>query len=217
MVFAATLKANLNMHSLAFILIVAYLLGSIPFGLLLVKTVRGQDVRKQGSGNIGATNVLRTGSKGLAILTLLLDMGKGIAAVLIASALAGGQMDAAVLAALLAIVGHVFPVWLRFRGGKGVATAFGAFLALNVWMALASFIVFMIVVLLTRYVSLASIAGAISFPVLVLLVRPAAQSLLFEIVVCCCAALIVLRHQKNISRLIHGVEYRFGKTGPRTQ
>lgn len=205
------------MHSLAFILIVAYLLGSVPFGFLLVRTVRGLDVRKQGSGNIGATNVLRTGSKALAILTLLLDMGKGAAAVLIASALSGGQQDVMVLAALLAIVGHVFPVWLRFRGGKGVATAFGAFLALSIWMALASFGVFVIVVLLTRYVSLASILGAIAFPVLTFVVRPGAETLLYKIVVCCCAALIVVRHQKNILRLIHGAEYRFGKTGQRVQ
>lgn len=203
------------MHSLLLILIVAYFLGSIPFGYLLVRFVRGEDVRKQGSGNIGATNVLRSGSKRLGILTLIFDMGKGVVAVLLASSLSGGRENAMVLAALLVILGHVFPVWLGFKGGKGVATAFGAFLALSFWMALASFGIFAVVLLLTRYVSLASILGAISYPILVLVVLPESWTPLYRVVISCCAALIVVRHQKNIGRLIRGVEYRFGKTGSR--
>src|SRR3984957_16370284 len=101
----------------------AYLLGSIPFGYLLVRIFRKQDVRAQGSGNIGATNVARSGAKGLAIATLLLDLGKGFLAVDLARYLSGGSLDVAVAAAVAAVVGHVFPVWLGFKGGKGVATA----------------------------------------------------------------------------------------------
>lgn len=203
------------MHSLALILVVAYLLGSIPFGFLLVRIFRHEDVRKQGSGNIGATNVLRSGSKTLGVLTLLLDMGKGVAAVLLAANLSGGRENTMVLSTLFVILGHIFPVWLRFRGGKGVATAFGAFLALSPWMALASFGIFLIILLLTRYVSLASILGTISYPILVLLALPRSESNLYRVVICCCALLILVRHEKNISRLVRGVEYRFGETGSR--
>ncbi len=133
----------------------AYLLGSIPFGYLLVKIFRNQDIRATGSGNIGATNVARSGAKGLGIATLLLDLTKAFVAVKIAQHLAPGNYDLAVAAAVAAILGHVFPIWLGFRGGKGVASGLGVFLALAPISALAILDVFLAVFLLTRYVSLA--------------------------------------------------------------
>src|SRR5260370_30194612 len=143
---------------------VAYLLGSIPFGYLLVKIFREQDIRATGSGNIGATNVARSGAKGLGIATLLLDLGKAFAAVKIAQHLAPGDYDLAVAAAVAAILGHVFPIWLSFRGGKGVASALGVFFALTPASALCIFGVFLAIFLLTRYVSLASIVAAAISP-----------------------------------------------------
>jgi glycerol-3-phosphate acyltransferase PlsY len=198
---------------------VAYLLGSIPFGYLLVRWVRKQDIREQGSGNIGATNVMRSGAKGLGALTFLLDAGKGYAAVAVAEYIArisGNRsvQDAAILAGFAAIVGHIFPLWLRFKGGKGVATALGVFLALSVWAALAAFGFFALILLLTRYVSLASILAAIALPFLTLFLAPASHSALFRIVVFCCSALVVAKHKDNIVRLMHGAEYRFGKPRP---
>ena len=142
----------------------AYLLGSIPFGYLLVKIFLKQDIRATGSGNIGATNVARSGAKGLGIATLLLDLGKAFLAVKIAQHVAPGNYDLAVVAAVAAILGHVFPVWLGFRGGKGVASALGVFLALTPISAACTFAVFLVIVLITRYVSLASIVGSATFP-----------------------------------------------------
>ena len=143
---------------------VAYLLGSIPFGYLLVRIFRKEDVRAQGSGNIGATNVARSGGKGLGVATLLLDLGKGLVAVIVARHLAPGSYDVAVGAGVAAVEGHCFPVWLGFKGGKGVATALGVFLAL-VWPAgVGILLVFVVVFALSRYVSLASIVAAASFP-----------------------------------------------------
>lgn len=196
---------------------IAYLLGSIPFGYLLVLVFRKEDIRQTGSGNIGATNVLRTGSRWLGILTLLLDAGKGFLAVVIARHLASGAqvIDTASIGALFAVAGHVFPIWLRGRGGKGVATALGVFLALAplaAWFALA---VFIVVTLLTRYVSLASILAATSFPVWVWL---AARVLgihyghgpIFVASTLLVPAMILIKHRKNAQRLLHGTEYRFG-------
>jgi glycerol-3-phosphate acyltransferase PlsY len=137
------------------IAVAAYLLGSIPVGYLLVRFFRHQDIRAIGSGNIGATNVLRSGGKGLGAATFLLDVLKGASAV---------YRDAQALAALFAVIGHMFPVWLHFQGGKGVATGFGVFLVAAPLGALAAITVFAIVLLITRYVSLASILGAASFP-----------------------------------------------------
>ena len=146
---------------------IAYLLGSIPFGYLLVLLFRKEDIRQSGSGNIGATNVMRSGSRWLGIFTLLLDLGKGFAAVEIARHLTTGAhaTDTASIGALFAVIGHVFPIWLRGKGGKGVATALGVFLALAPLAALSSLGVFIVVTFLTRYVSLASILAAASFPV----------------------------------------------------
>ena len=188
---------------------VAYLLGSIPFGYLLVRIFKKQDIRSFGSGNIGATNVARTGAKGLGIATLLLDLGKAYAAVSIARHLAPGDYDLAVAAAIAAILGHCFPVWLRFHGGKGVASALGVFLALTWPSALAILAVFLVIVLLTRYVSLASIIAAVSFPLFgfhfVSLRTPMVITgfLLIPLI-------IILKHHANIRRLLAGTESRFG-------
>jgi glycerol-3-phosphate acyltransferase PlsY len=197
----------------------AYLLGSIPFGYLLVRWIRKQDIRKQGSGNIGATNVVRSGAKGLGALTFLLDAGKGYAAVACAEYLArnsGRQslQDAAILAGFTAIVGHIFPVWLRFKGGKGVATALGVFLALSAWAALAALGLFIIILSITRYVSLASILAAIVFPFFTVFFSRGSHTVLFRVVVFCCSALVIAKHKDNIVRLMHGAEYRFGKPRP---
>lgn len=188
----------------------AYLLGSIPFGYLLVKIFRHQDIRATGSGNIGATNVLRSGSKGLGIATLLLDLGKAFLAVKIAQHLAPGDYDLAVVAAVAAILGHVFPIWLGFRGGKGVASALGVFLALAPAAAGCTFAVFLIIVLLTRYVSLASIVGSATFPLFGLyfvhLRTPIVIAGFLFI-----PLLIILKHRENIRRLLAGTEHRFGQ------
>src|ERR1039457_3727622 len=149
----------------------AYLLGSIPVGYLLVRLFRREDIRTVGSGNIGATNVLRSGGKGLGAATFVLDAAKGAAAVLLGALVASPllpsvpQRNVEALAALCAVLGHMFPIWLRFRGGKGVATGFGVFLVAAPLAALSAIALFAIVVAITRYVSLASIVGAASFPI----------------------------------------------------
>ncbi|MEO6982105.1 MAG: glycerol-3-phosphate 1-O-acyltransferase PlsY [Edaphobacter sp.] len=187
----------------------AYLLGSIPFGYLLVKIFRKQDIRTTGSGNIGATNVVRSGAKGLGIATLLLDCGKAFLAVEIARLIAPGNYDLAVVAAVAAILGHVYPVWLGFHGGKGVASALGVFLALNWPCGVAIFTVFLIVFAITRYVSLASIIGSASLPLFAMyFVRwrsPIAIAGFLFI-----PLLIIVKHNANIRRLIAGTENRFG-------
>ncbi|MDW5265023.1 MULTISPECIES: glycerol-3-phosphate 1-O-acyltransferase PlsY [Acidobacteriaceae] len=187
----------------------AYLLGSIPFGYVLVKIFRKQDIRATGSGNIGATNVARSGAKGLAIATLLLDLGKAFIAVKIAQHILPGNYDLAVAAAVAAILGHVFPVWLRFRGGKGVASALGVFLALTWPSALATLAIFVVIFALTRYVSLASIIAAAAFPVFGLYFitsrTPIVVTGFFFI-----PLLIIVKHHQNIRRLLSGKESRFG-------
>ena len=188
----------------------AYLLGSIPFGYLLVRFFRKEDIRSMGSGNIGATNVARSGAKGLGIATLLLDLGKAFLAVRIAQWLAPGNYDVAVAAAVAAILGHVFPVWLRFRGGKGVASALGVFLALTWPSALSILAVFIIVFLLTRYVSLASIIGAASFPLFGFHFVPLRTPIvIFGFLFI--PILVIVKHHQNIRRLLDGTESRFGK------
>ncbi len=203
---------------LAVLLIVAlaYLLGSVPTGYLLVKLFRHEDIRSVGSGNIGATNVLRSGGKGLGAATFLLDTLKGAAAVwlgaLVASVLLSSMpfRDAQAIAAVAAVLGHMFPVWLKFRGGKGVATGFGVFLVAAPLAALAAIGLFAIVLILTRYVSLASILGAGSFPVFAWFLvrgdRPAPY-IAAQVIV---ASLIILKHHQNIRRLAAGTESRFG-------
>jgi len=194
-------------------LALAYLLGSIPFGYLLVRFFRKEDIRAVGSGNIGATNVARSGGKGLGILTLLLDLGKGLLAVLLARHVAPGTpgfpSDLAVGAAVAAVIGHVFPVWLGFRGGKGVATALGVFLALTPKAALAAVAVFTLVVALSRIVSLASIVAAAVLPVFAVVLMPDRSPVYLGGVVFI-ALLVIVKHQANIQRLIAGTESRFG-------
>ena len=188
---------------------IAYLLGSIPFGYLLVRIFRNQDIREQGSGNIGATNVARSGSKGLGLATLLLDLGKAYAGVMIAKHLAPGIYDVAVAAAVAAVVGHVFPVWLGFRGGKGVASALGVLLALTWPSGVAIFLVFVVVLALTRYVSLASIVGSVAFPLFGLhSVASRTPMVLFGFVFI--PLLVIVKHHENIRRLLNGTESKFG-------
>jgi glycerol-3-phosphate acyltransferase PlsY len=206
------------------VIIVAYLLGSIPFGFVLVKLFRGEDVRATGSGNIGATNVARTGSKGLAIATLALDALKGMAAVALAAVLSHTSLNYCsdgdcvestrlmALAALAAVLGHIFPIWLKFKGGKGVATALGVFLVLFPKAVLVSLALFILVVMLTRYVSLGSILAAIAFPVAAYFLSTTDWEALLP--ACLISLIVVIKHQANISRLIAGNENRFGSPKP---
>ncbi|MGA7831447.1 MAG: glycerol-3-phosphate 1-O-acyltransferase PlsY [Terracidiphilus sp.] len=195
----------------------SYLLGSVPTGYLLVRLFRKEDIRQSGSGNIGATNVLRSGGKGLGAATFLLDMLKGCSAVWLGALLGGLLMphtplrDAEALAALVAVLGHIFPVWLRFRGGKGVATGFGVFLAATPLAALAAISVFFLVLAISRYVSLASILGAASFPVFAWLLVKGDRPPLFIAAQFAVALIIIVKHHQNIRRLIAGTESRFGK------
>jgi acyl phosphate:glycerol-3-phosphate acyltransferase len=201
------------------IVVVSYLLGSIPFGYLLVRIFRGQDVRQTGSGNIGATNVARTGSKGLGIATLLLDASKGYAAVRFAFWLAGSRglesnsqtiFLLAALAAFCAILGHMFTVWLRFKGGKGVATAVGAFAALAPRAIVVALVLFLIVVAFTRYISLGSMMAAAAFPLLVWWLNPAERTTApILLLIAASSLLIIVRHKDNIRRLLAGTEHRW--------
>lgn len=183
-----------------------YLLGSIPFGLLLTKAAGGPDVRTIGSGNIGATNVLRTGRKGLAALTLLLDALKGTAAVLIAAVYGG--YEASLAAGLAAFLGHLFPVWLKFKGGKGVATYIGVLLGVY-WPAMLIFCaVWLTVAFATRYSSLAALtASALTPPALYLLGRPGPAAVFFAL-----SLLLWFMHRTNIRRLMNGTEGKIGKS-----
>lgn len=210
--------------------IVAYLLGSIPFGYLLVKIFRGEDIRLTGSGNIGATNVARSGAKGLGAVTLFLDALKGAIAVGFGWALAISPFNPCsdpttylpipcipplhlmATAALFAVLGHVFPIWLKFKGGKGVATALGVFVILFPEAIPVSLAIFIIIVAVTRYISLGSILATIAFPIAAwFLYHPDSVSLLLVVIV---AALIIGKHYANIGRLLAGTESRFGGKKP---
>jgi acyl phosphate:glycerol-3-phosphate acyltransferase len=184
----------------------SYLLGSIPFGYLLVRAFRGEDVRRTGSGNIGATNVSRT-SPALGLVTLLLDALKGSTAVLLTHLLFPFSHTLPAYAALFAVLGHIFPIWLKFRGGKGVATATGSFLLLAPKAVLAIIGIFIAVVLLFRYISLGSIVAVILFPLLLWMFHsvPGAPVLIATIA----SVLILAKHSQNIRRLIAGTEPRF--------
>jgi glycerol-3-phosphate acyltransferase PlsY len=191
--------------------LLAYLLGSIPFGYLLVHARSGKDIRAMGSGNIGATNVARTSGWSIGVATLVLDAAKGFFAVWLMERLSGYSIRFMMLAALAAIAGHVFPVWLRFSGGKGVATAAGAFLAISWPAVVAAVVVFFIVALFWRYVSLASVSAAASLPLLVyILYAPGhAPPVAVSAGTLLAAALIILKHKENIHRLMAGTEPRF--------
>ena len=201
---------------LAIIAAAAYLLGSIPFGYLLMRIFRKQDIRSFGSGNIGATNVLRTGAHGLGATTFVLDVLKGCAAVWLGGWL-GALLVPAIplrsvqaLAALCAVLGHIFTVWLHFRGGKGVATGFGVFLVISPWAALAAIGTFFLAVALSRYVAVGSMVGAASFPLYAwLLVKGQPPATLFAAAICV-ALLIIAKHHSNLHRLFKGTEYKIG-------
>jgi glycerol-3-phosphate acyltransferase PlsY len=184
-----------------------YLLGSIPFGLVLTRLTGGPDLRAIGSGNIGATNVLRTGNKALAAATLLGDMLKGTAAVLIAQRFGMGAAIAGGLAAGLgAFLGHLFPVWLGFKGGKGVATYIGVLLAL-VWQAALAFgVIWIAVAAATRYSSLAALVASAAMPAILWFMGYPAEALLFLIM----TVLIWFMHRANIARLLNGSEGKIG-------
>jgi glycerol-3-phosphate acyltransferase PlsY len=191
---------------LALAFLCGYLLGSIPFGLILTKLAGGPDVRTIGSGNIGATNVLRTGRKGIAAVTLLCDMLKGTAAVLIASHVAGA--DAALAAALGAFLGHLFPIWLKFKGGKGVATYIGLLIGLSWPAALIFCAVWLLVAFASRYSSLAALAASALTPPTLWLLGLARVAVLFLAL----SILLWLMHRANIRRLLDGNEGKIGAT-----
>lgn len=185
---------------------IGYLLGSIPFGYLLVRIFHGEDIRQTGSGNIGATNVSRT-SLALGIVTLLFDAGKGLAAVLLARFLFPGNVTAAGVAALFAVIGHIFSVWLKFRGGKGVATGLGSFILLAPKSVVICIAIFLALVALFRYVSLASMIAVSLLPVLIFVLTPHTPE--FALVALLSAILILVQHRGNMGRLLSGLEPRF--------
>jgi len=199
---------------IALILAVAYLIGSIPSGYLIVRATEGEDVREKGSGGTGATNVSRSAGKGAGILTLILDVIKGVFVVFLAGILSDGLFPFAdwtiAFAGVLAILGHIFPVWLRFRGGKGVATALGVFLMLEPIVVVIALVVFAITFALTRYVSLASLVAISSIAIAILtltlfdpLELPNAIAALLS------AGLVIFAHRANIQRLIAGSEPKY--------
>lgn len=185
--------------------VIGYLLGSIPFGMVLTRLAGLGDIRHIGSGNIGATNVLRTGNKALAALTLLLDLAKGIAAVLIGSIWGG---DAMLAAAGAVILGHMFPVWIGFRGGKAVATALGVLFVIAWPVAVIAFTLWLAMLILFQYSSLAALVGAVAAVALGAVMTDPARAWLIAGI----ALLVVLRHHENIRRLLAGTESRISLT-----
>ena len=209
----------------AALIVASYLIGSIPFSYLVARVASGEDIRESGSRNVGATNVARTAGKGAGIVALLLDIAKGYGAVIVArwivsrpdwpfadvstSPLHSREMWIA-LAGLIAVLAHMFPVWLRFHGGKGVATAAGVFLALDPIVVAAAALVFLIVILSTRFVSLASILSAASIPIFMRFLAHNAPfwRIAISIVI---AIAVITKHHSNISRLTQGTERRMGE------
>ncbi len=200
-------------NSIAFPLIPfgAYLLGSIPFGLLLAKLFGGGDVRKAGSGNIGATNVARVVGPLAGVLTLVFDTAKGMAAVWLAERFTGGSATWMMIAACAVLLGHCFPVWLKFKGGKGVATALGVFLALCPMAAVSALLLFVLCVTYWRYVSLGSVAAAAAMPLLIyfLWAPRHAPPIVIDLGTLAVALLVIYKHNGNLRRLVEGTEPRF--------
>jgi glycerol-3-phosphate acyltransferase PlsY len=191
----------------ALAILAAYLLGSLPFSLFVARAFGVADVRRVGSGNVGATNVLRAAGRRAGALALTLDVGKGAAATFLATRLAPGSEVIPPLAAVAAVLGHMHPVWLRFRGGKGVATGVGAFAPLAPWSAAGALVVFALTLAATRIASVGSMVGAATLAALVWITQgrgPLAAAAAFT------AALVVLRHRANLARLRRGVESRLG-------
>ena len=189
------------------VLVIAYLLGAIPFGYLLVKWKTGADVRAAGSGNIGATNVMRTTGRAAGVVTLLLDIAKGYAAVWMAGRLTGQDVLWMSLAALAVMAGHAYPVFLGFKGGKAVASFVGAFLCLTPWAMAIEIVVFVVVVIWTRHISMGSIIWAATLPLAVWLVMQAPWPAVAASVVA--GAFVIYRHSSNIHRLRLGTENVF--------
>ena len=202
------------MSTLIIIAALSYLLGSIPFGYLLVRIFRGEDVRQSGSGNIGATNVSRT-SPVLGIVTLLLDALKGTGAVALSYVVADRTvaiptLEQVALGALFAVIGHMFPVWLKFRGGKGVATGLGAFVLIAPKAVLIAAGIFIAVVVISRYVSLGSIVAVATFPFMAWLTGRSYLSPTALALISISSLLILIKHHENIRRLRAGTESRMG-------
>ncbi|HEX4585558.1 MAG TPA: glycerol-3-phosphate 1-O-acyltransferase PlsY [Burkholderiaceae bacterium] len=194
----------------ALVVLVGYLLGSVPFAVLVTRALRLADPRSYGSGNPGATNVLRSGSRTAAALTLVGDAGKGALAVWIGRSIGDPSETLAIVCGAAAFLGHVFPVFLRFRGGKGVATFCGVLLAFAPWIGLACCGVWLAVALISRYSSLASLAAALAAPALVGLIDGPDLRLGVVLAV---SALLVWRHRSNIAKLRAGTEARIGAAG----
>jgi acyl phosphate:glycerol-3-phosphate acyltransferase len=193
------------------LVVLGYFLGSIPFGYLLVRARSGGDIRFMGSGNIGATNVARTSGWSVGMATLILDAAKGFTAVWLAEHFSHGSIRFMMYAGFAAILGHIFPVWLRFAGGKGVATALGVFLAIC-WPAIAAAVLlFLLVAVFWRYVSLASISAAAALPLLVYLLYAPRHAPPTTVSVCTllAAVAVIVKHRDNIERLMAGTEPRF--------
>ncbi len=192
----------------------AYLLGSIPVGWIVARLFFKTDIRSKGSGNIGATNALRQFGTAVGLIVLLLDMSKGIIAVLLAKSIYGSGTMMVVICGLLAILGHVFPIWLKFKGGKGVATAAGVFIALTPISLLIALLVFIVVVVITRYVSLGSIVAALSLLAVNLMsfFRQPNKDYALLILVVLIVAMIIYKHKENITRLIRGNENKISFT-----
>lgn len=201
----------MNLQIVLMAIALGYLLGSIPFGLLLTRAAGMGDIRAIGSGNIGATNVLRTGNKGLAAATLLLDAAKGAAAVLIARYLWGG--DAAMLAGLAAFAGHILPVWLNFKGGKGVATYIGVLLGLNWIVGLIFCAVWLVIAFARRYSSLAALTAGATAPIFAYVVG--GQDLTLAAATGLMSVALMLTHLQNIRRLWDGSEPKIGSERPK--
>jgi acyl phosphate:glycerol-3-phosphate acyltransferase len=191
--------------------VASYFLGSIPFGVILARVFGGKDVRKAGSGNIGATNVARVVGPLAGILTLVLDAAKGAAAVFLAERFSQGTATSMMIAALAALVGHCFPVWLKFKGGRGVATAAGVFAVLCPPACAVALVLFFLVVIFWRYVSLGSISAAAAMPLLIyfLWAPRHAPPLVITLGTLAAALLIIFKHRENLQRLLAGVEPRF--------
>ena len=182
-----------------------YLLGSIPFGIIITRLAGTQDIRAIGSGSIGATNVLRTGRKGLAAATLIADVLKGTAAVVAASWWCGAECG--LIAGLGAFLGHLFPVWLRFKGGKGVATGLGILLAVSWKAAIAVMVIWLVIAAASRYSSLASLIASAAAPVVLWFMGTPPEALLFLVL----AVLAFIMHRGNIARLMNGTEGKIGQ------
>jgi glycerol-3-phosphate acyltransferase PlsY len=216
--FAFPAEPNASLAAAWWIAPLAYFLGSIPFGYLIVRLRGRGDIRGQGSGNIGATNVTRRAGVLAGVLTLVLDAAKGYFAVWLAGRITGGNIRWMMVAAVLAIVGHIFPVWLGFHGGRGVATGLGVFLAISWKAALLAVVVWILVVVFWRYISLGSISAAAALPLLVyLLYAPQhAPPLVVSVGSLLAVALVIIRHRDNITRLLQGAEPQivFGRGRP---